>query len=204
VPVGSRTERRVDVRVIASTNKDLEKEIKEGRFREDLYYRLNGFPIRVPALREHPSDIPLLVREFLGTMEIEEGALELLCGNHWRGNVRELKAVIERLTLCAAAEGARVITADQARGEIGAREKISAEGAAADAHLEKRQDVIKYAGELRIGESIDEHFERQKLAVYKQLVRSAGGVAKAAERLGETHSALYHRMERLQHRVESD
>jgi transcriptional regulator with PAS, ATPase and Fis domain len=89
MPVGSHTERRVNVRVIAATNKDLDKEIEEGRFREDLYYRLNEFPIRAPALRERRSDIPLLVRRFLGPVEIEECALELLCAYHWPGNVSD-------------------------------------------------------------------------------------------------------------------
>jgi len=204
LPLGSHTERRVDVRIIAATNKDLEKEIEEGRFREDLYYRLNQFPIRAPALREHPSDIPLLVRCFLGPVEIEEEALELLCGNHWRGNVRELKATVEVLALRAAAKGARVITADQARGAIRPREEISAEGATADAHSEKRQDVIKYAGEMRIGESIEERLNLEKLAFYEDVVRAAGGRAQAAELMGVTYSTLYHRMERLLRRVESD
>jgi transcriptional regulator with GAF, ATPase, and Fis domain len=204
LPVGAHAERSVNVRVIAATNKDLDKEIKEGRFREDLYYRLNGFPIRVPALRERPSDIPLLVRQFLGTMEIEDGALELLCAYHWPGNVRELKAIIERLTLCAAAEGARMITADQARRVIKLKEEVMVADATAGRDSPEGRDTIMYANESRGGDFFEKRLNLEKLGFYEELVRSSGGRAQAAELMGVTYSTLYHRMERLQRRVESD
>jgi len=104
-PVGSTEEVDVDVRVIAATNKDLEKEIAEGRFREDLYYRLSVIPIHLPPLRMRREDIPLLVREFLGRLAksmgkmvegIEPEALRLLEVYDWPGNVRELENTIER------------------------------------------------------------------------------------------------------------
>src|SRR5258708_4290496 len=104
-PVGSNEEVDVDVRVIAATNKNFEKEIAEGRFREDLYYRLSVIPIHVPALRERREDIPLLVRFFLErfrkSMEkpiegIEPEAIRRLEGYDWPGNVRELENTIER------------------------------------------------------------------------------------------------------------
>ncbi len=107
-PVGGTQPLRVDVRLIASTNKDLEEEIAKGNFREDLFYRLNVVPFFVPPLRERKQDIPLLVREFLAElgrqygrprMEIAEGALEALARYHWPGNVRELKNVIERVLI---------------------------------------------------------------------------------------------------------
>lgn len=202
LPVGSNAEREVDVRVIAATNKDLQREVREGRFRQDLYYRLNEFPIRAPALREHPSDIPLLVRHFLRPMEIEEGALALLCSHPWPGNVRELKATVNRLALRAGDGG--VITIDHARREIGAREEIAAEGANTGGHSRKRFDVIAHTAETRGGDSVEDQFSRQKLAFYEELVRSAGDRAKAAERLGLTYSALYHRMERLRRQVEPE
>jgi two-component system nitrogen regulation response regulator NtrX len=97
-----------DVRVIAATNKDLEKEMEEGRFRQDLYYRLNVIPLRVPPLRERKEDIPLLVSRFLGELAMKEGeteksmtedALSVLMEHNWPGNVRELKNVIERLVI---------------------------------------------------------------------------------------------------------
>lgn len=107
-PVGGTQPLRVDVRLIASTNKDLEEEIAKGNFREDLFYRLNVVPFFVPPLRERKEDIPLLVREFLADfgrqygrprIEISEEALEVLRNYHWPGNVRELKNVIERVLI---------------------------------------------------------------------------------------------------------
>jgi two-component system nitrogen regulation response regulator NtrX len=107
-PVGGTQPLRVDVRLIASTNKNLEEEIAKGNFREDLFYRLNVVPFFVPPLRERKQDIPPLVREFLAEfgrqygrprMEIGEEALEALSRYHWPGNVRELKNVIERVLI---------------------------------------------------------------------------------------------------------
>jgi two-component system response regulator PilR (NtrC family) len=104
-PIGSTEESDVDVRIIAATNKDFEKEIAEGRFREDLYYRLSVIPIQVPALRERREDIPLLTRHFLErfrkTMEkpiegIAPEAMTKLEAYDWPGNVRELENTMER------------------------------------------------------------------------------------------------------------
>jgi Nif-specific regulatory protein len=107
-PVGSNTTRRVDVRIVAATNRDLEKEVKEGRFREDLYYRLKVFPLRLPPLRERREDIPPLVSHFLERYAAEFGrqvgglsqqALELLQSYKWPGNVRELENEVQRLVI---------------------------------------------------------------------------------------------------------
>jgi two-component system, NtrC family, nitrogen regulation response regulator NtrX len=107
-----------DVRVVAATNKDLEKEMEEGRFRQDLYYRLNVIPLRIPPLRERKEDIPLLVSRFLKEFSLKEGevektitedALSILMGHSWPGNVRELKNIIERLVIMV--QG-RTITSD--------------------------------------------------------------------------------------------
>ncbi len=103
----------VDVRIIAATNKNLKKEIEKGRFREDLFYRLNVIPIRVPALRERLEDIPLLVEDFLedlaresglGRKKITEDAISILQQYHWPGNVRELRNLIERLVILTPGE----------------------------------------------------------------------------------------------------
>ncbi|MBK8004394.1 MAG: sigma-54-dependent Fis family transcriptional regulator [Gemmatimonadetes bacterium] len=99
---------RVDVRVIAATNKDLPHEIAQGRFREDLYYRLNVVPIRVPPLRERREDIPLLIHHFekqlaggagAATKRFDDEAVERLAARHWPGNVRELRNAVERLLI---------------------------------------------------------------------------------------------------------
>ena len=97
-----------DVRVLAATNKDLEKEMEEGRFRQDLYYRLNVIPLRIPPLRDRKEDIPLLVDRFLKDFALKEGepekqvteeVLAVLMRHNWPGNVRELKNIIERLVI---------------------------------------------------------------------------------------------------------
>ena len=102
--VGGESASKVDVRVIAATNKDLTREVHEGRFREDLYYRLRVFPISLPALRERPEDIPLLAQHFINRFSartgrlitgIESVALNAMMAYHWPGNVRELENAIE-------------------------------------------------------------------------------------------------------------
>ncbi|MDA8169382.1 MAG: sigma-54 dependent transcriptional regulator [Nitrospiraceae bacterium] len=109
---GSRTI-KVDVRLVAATNKDLAKEVRKGSFREDLYYRLNVIPIEVPPLRAHREDIPQLVEYFLGALAAEYGrapkkitreALKRLMDYQWPGNVRELRNTIERLVIMSPSE----------------------------------------------------------------------------------------------------
>ena len=108
--IGGSKQRKIDVRVLAATNKDLAAEIAAGRFREDLYYRLNVVPIHVAPLRERREDIPLLVRHFMQTLSERDGmtprgvsadALEALARLEWPGNVRELKNAVERLLILA-------------------------------------------------------------------------------------------------------
>ena len=112
---GSRTI-QVDVRVIAATNKDLEAEIEKGRFRDDLYFRLNVIPIRVPPLRKRMEDIPALVKEFLKEMasntntpakDFSEEAIQILKRYHWPGNIRELRNLVERLVIMTPAKEVR-------------------------------------------------------------------------------------------------
>ena len=108
--VGGSRPIKVDVRVIAATNKDLSEEIREGRFREDLFYRLNVIPLHVPPLRERRDDIPMLVQHFAQLATAEAGvppkrfspeAMEVLMRMDWPGNVRELRNTIERLLILA-------------------------------------------------------------------------------------------------------
>jgi two-component system nitrogen regulation response regulator NtrX len=120
--IGGQKPLKVDVRVVAATNKELEEEIANGRFREDLYYRLNVVPLRVPPLRERREDVPLLVRHFLAMLarqdglaprEIEDAALQRLAELEWPGNVRELRNTVERLLILAS--GPRITLTDVER-----------------------------------------------------------------------------------------
>jgi len=105
--VGSNRTQNADVRIIAATHKDLEKMIEEGTFREDLYYRLNVFPIEMAPLRERVEDIPLLMNELISRMEHEKrgsirfnsAAIMSLCRHDWPGNVRELANLVERMAI---------------------------------------------------------------------------------------------------------
>ncbi len=106
--VGGRTTIKIDVRIIAATNRDLEKGIEQGSFRTDLYYRLNIFPISIPPLRDHPEDIPLLISHFIQRFVKKAGrtidplnssALQELMRYKWPGNIRELEHLIERSAL---------------------------------------------------------------------------------------------------------
>jgi len=111
--LGSDRPVRVDVRVIAATNRDLEAEVRDGGFREDLYYRLNVIALRVPALRERPEDIPLLARHFLGLFALRNRksfrgfsprVMDLMLHYEWPGNVRELENVVERAVILSPGE----------------------------------------------------------------------------------------------------
>ncbi len=108
--LGAEGPRPVDVRIIAATNRDLEKMVKEGTFREDLYFRLNVFPIRIPPLRQRPEDIPVLMRHFLKVYgpgrrwRISPAVMNRLKGLSWRGNVRELENICQRMVLLAEGE----------------------------------------------------------------------------------------------------
>ena len=108
--VGGSETLRTDTRVVAATNRDLEEAVQEGRFRTDLFFRLNVFPIRVPALRERPEDIPLLAEYWAsryartvgkGIRRIDESAMAALCAYPWPGNIRELQNVVERAVILA-------------------------------------------------------------------------------------------------------
>jgi len=109
-PVGSTQSTKIDVRIITATNKDLQKEMEEKRFREDLFYRLNVIPIHIPPLRDRPEDLPLLVDEFVrkhsdgARRHVSRAAMERLMQLPWKGNARELENVIERALILSSAD----------------------------------------------------------------------------------------------------
>ena len=108
--LGDTRERQADVRLVATTSRDLEAEVRAGRFREDLFYRLNVVTLRVPALRERPEDIPLLARHYLAvfgqkqrrtTLTFAPAAEQAMAAHHWPGNLRELRNAVERAVILA-------------------------------------------------------------------------------------------------------
>jgi DNA-binding NtrC family response regulator len=139
-----------------------------------LYYRLNGFPIRRPALRERPSDIPLLVKHFLGSMELEKGGVELMCRYHWPGNVRELMATIMRMKLRAA--GREVISIEEIREEI---------------RPEATNTHSRYTFVWEPGRPVPEYFAQQLLEIYRiGLAICGGNHSRAARLLGMDRKTL--------------
>ena len=132
--VGSSLTMEVDVRVIATTNRDLRQSVSEGTFRQDLYYRLNVLPIVIPPLRERIDDIPLLADHFLSRMAVREGrepkrfadgAIDLLKAYNWPGNVRELENICERASVLSSEP---VIDPDVIRPWFGASKTSSSQG----------------------------------------------------------------------------
>ena len=136
VPVGSHEELSVDVRVLAATNRDLAIEVNEGRFREDLFYRLNVVAIRTIPLRERPEDVPVLARRYLAELsarhgmpmcDLEQEAIEVLQQYHWPGNVRELENVLERAVMFSTGDR---IDSESLSGLIAGAENSPVSGAA--------------------------------------------------------------------------
>ena len=137
--LGSARTLKVDVRVIAATNKNLDEEIEKGTFREDLYFRLSVIPIAVPPLRERAEDIPLLVRHFTELFARENNfrprrftpaAMDLLQRHRWKGNIRELKNTVERLLIMAAGDA---IEASDARDVLRVEKPPAEAGGVRDA-----------------------------------------------------------------------
>ena len=181
-PVGGASSVKVDVRVLAATNKDLPSEIRAGRFREDLYFRLNVIPVYVPPLRHRDADIPLLAEHFLTDLareygrrpkRFEAGAAARLRGYPWRGNVRELRNVIERLMIMVAGE---VITV---------HDLAFLDGIAID-------DPSSTEIETRPLHEARDRFERD--SILKALSAQQGNISRTADVLGVERSNLYRKM----------
>jgi two-component system nitrogen regulation response regulator NtrX len=183
-PVGGTNRIRVDARVVAATNKDLQAEIKAGQFREDLYFRLNVIPIFVPALRERQEDIPLLADHFMAEFaqeygrrikRLDAGAIRTLQRYAWPGNVRELRNVIERLMIMV--PGDAITTSDLSF---------------LDVPLVPASASLAGSPERRTLHEARDQFERD--LILKTLAEQQGNMSRTAEVLGVERSNLYRKM----------
>jgi DNA-binding NtrC family response regulator len=199
--VGGSETLRVDVRVIAATNRDLAAEVRAGRFREDLYYRLQVFHIPLPTLRERKEDIPLLVEHFIRKHAPRHGrpargitpeALEALQAAPWPGNVRQLEHVIERaLILCGGPELGLLHLPDEVRAPTPAAPPAPAPPEAAPPGPS--------AAPAPAGASLPDQLDAEERRLIIDALRAAGGVqAEAARQLGVSRSNLHYRIRRLQ------
>jgi two-component system nitrogen regulation response regulator NtrX len=194
--LGSARTIKVDVRVIAATNKNLEEEIEKGHFREDLYFRLAVIPIHVPPLRERPQDIPLLVRHYLDYFSREnnmrpkrvtQATLDALQRSHWKGNIRELRNTVERLVIMTAGD---TIDVSQAPGLL--------RGAGAGGATKPGEDAAR-AGTLR---EFKDTSERAFLVA--KLRENGWNISKTAEVIDTPRSNLYKKLEQYQISQETD
>ena len=185
--LGSNKTRQVDVRVVAATNVDLRAALEEGNFREDLYYRLNVFPITIPPLRDRVEDIPLLVDHFLRKISAEqdsrvesisEAAMRKLCGYSWPGNVRELENVIERSLVMATG---KTLEPDDILLDAPVRQQAPAAAG-------------PNGGFLPEGVTLEEH---ERSLIREALKRANGNKSQAARLLGLTRNALRYRLSQM-------
>ena len=206
--VGSNKSISADVRIIAATHRNLEEGIKNGRFREDLYYRLNVFPIEMPPLRERREDIPLLVNELIARIEHEKrGSVRVtaatvmsLCQYGWPGNVRELANLIERLAILypfGVVDANELPEKFQAPG--GADFKMPVSDSAAPAYsMPQPATPLPGSAEPRLprgGIDLKEHLSNLEITFIKQALDDAGGVvAHAAKRLGMRRTTLVEKL----------
>jgi len=181
--LGSNKTVRVDVRILAATNRDLRAALEEGAFREDLYYRLNVFPINIPPLRERKEDIPFLVEHFIKKLAGETGsrvrtvsdeALRKLMDYHWPGNVRELENVIERSLLLATGER---LEASDIKLDVNPRPAAPGQ--------------IQFLPE---GMTLDQY---EQAIIREALRRTGGNKSQAARLLGLTRNALRYRLSQM-------
>jgi two-component system response regulator AtoC len=186
--VGGAETIKVDVRVVSATHRDLEKQIADGAFREDLYYRLNVFPITLPPLRQRPSDIALLAEHFIQKYArtagktirgLDAGAVAALSSYGWPGNVRELENVVERALILA--RGAELTAAD-----LEFTRRPTPPGAAEPAASPRAGD-----GARPLQERLQ---EQERTAIVSAIDLAHGNIAHAARALGINRSTLYYRL----------
>ena len=189
--VGGTTRVNVDVRIISSTARDLEREIVEGSFREDLFHRLSVVPLRVPALAERRDDVPSLVQHFieqishttgLPVRQVGDDALAVLQAHDWPGNIRQLRNNIERLLILARGDENQMITADMLPPEVG--EMLPTTPNRGGEHLMSLP--LRDAREI---------FEREYLTA--QVNRFGGNISRTAEFVGMERSAQHRKLKSL-------
>jgi two-component system response regulator PilR (NtrC family) len=193
-PVGSTDEIAIDVRVIAATNRDLDKHVAENLFREDLYYRLNVIPIHVPPLRNRPEDIPLLVNHFLkkyapaagkSIMRVHAESLNALCHYEWPGNVRQLENTVERAVALESSEELHVeLPVEKAKARAAAAGMGAGGVSASGGVLPEGVDMEKYVADI----------ERSLLQA--ALEQSNGVQTKAADVLHISYRSFRHLMKK--------
>lgn len=190
--VGGNTQVKVDVRVISATSRDLRQEINDGRFREDLYHRLNVVPLRMPSLAERREDIPVLAQHFLDTLseaagrpraQLSDGATAALQAYDWPGNVRQLKNIIERVVIMSGDEAGRMIRTRDLPSEI--------KSGSGDL-LNSGTSVAIMTTPLR---EARESFEREYLRI--QINRFSGNISRTASFIGMERSALHRKLKSL-------
>ena len=196
-PVGGTDEIAIDVRVIAATNRDLDKSVAENTFREDLYYRLSVIPVVVPPLRERREDIPLLANHFLkkyasaagrNIVRVNTGSLEALCGYDWPGNVRQLENTIERAVALETADELRVelpVEKSKARAAAAGVGLIGGPGVSAPgAILPEGMDMEKYVADI------------ERSLLQSALTQSNGVQTRAADVLKISYRSFRHLMKK--------
>jgi DNA-binding NtrC family response regulator len=184
--VGSGKAIKIDVRIVAATNRDLTKAVADGGFREDLFFRLNVIPLQLPPLREHPEDIPALVAHFTALLRVRSGqrtptwsadALAAFGGYRWPGNVRELQNIVERLAIL---HGGETVTATHVM-------RVLPEAIA-------RPSLADVVVDRPLNDALDD-YERQ--LIEQAMAAAHGNIAEAARRLRTDRPNLYRRMKRL-------
>jgi len=190
--VGGTTPIQFDIRIISATNKDLQQEIVNGAFREDLFFRLNVIPIRVPSLRERKEDIPILARHFLSTyclrngkrpINISDEALEPMMHYQWQGNVRELKNFMERLVIMTDSD------------EIGIKEVLNILPDSFSRQFAPLQSVADFSSDDVSLRDRLEYFERQLLM--REFNRAGGNVSRMAENLKTDRPNLHRKLKKF-------
>jgi two-component system nitrogen regulation response regulator NtrX len=191
--VGGQRPVKVDVRVLSATSRNLQDEINAGRFREDLFYRLNVVPVKLPALRERREDIPELVSHFLARFAgerrmspptISEEAMAALQAHDWPGNVRQLRNIIERTLILAPSERVSCIEVDLLPPEI--LDNQGPIGGSANTTMAIMGSPLREARES---------FEREYLKI--QIRRFSGNISRTASFIGMERSALHRKLKAL-------